>query len=151
MKKTMLLIVAGAILGGMYSCKKEEDTLTSTPITQTIDVRLKAGESYSYSLPQNKRNDPYSITTPAQHASLSQVTVSATGERVYNYTPANGFLGSDQVVVSNEDLNNSSSSASQCPGHSGPPHGNCSGGSEDHYIVTLNITVDDTTSAVGKY
>lgn len=151
MKKTLLLLlVTGSAIVGTSSCNKDETTdLTSTPVTQTVNVKLKAGETYSYSLPQNKNNDPYSIITEAQHASLSQLTIDGTGERVYKYTPSTGFLGSDQVVVSNDALSNASSS-SQCSGPPRPPHGNCSGSSEDHYVVTINITVEDTTSAVGK-
>src|ERR1044072_2291690 len=100
MKKTMLLLaVAGSMIAGMASCKKEETPVP--PITQTYDVSLRVGESYTFSLPKNIRNDPYEIINAEKHATVSQLCMDSTGAPVYKYTPETGYAGSDQVVVSN--------------------------------------------------
>lgn len=144
MKKTLLLALASCVIAGMASCKKE-DTTAPTPSaqTQTINVSLRAGESYSYTLPSNLPAAQYGITTPAQHASFSELSASSSGEQLYKYTPASGYTGTDQVIVSNVP-------GSRPAGAQGPPpcgsHGSCSGGSDEHCTVTINFTVSDTTA-----
>lgn len=132
------------MIAQMASCKKEETP--AVPITQTVDVGLKMGESYTFSLPKNLRNDPYQITTAAKHASVSQLCVDSAGTRIYKYTPEAGYSGTDQVIVSNNQESGHTCPASQGPPPAGTGHGNCSGTQEDHYIVTLNFTMQDTVS-----
>jgi hypothetical protein len=145
MKKTLLLLViAGSIIAGMASCKKEETPALA--IMQTVDVNLKAGESYTFSLPKNLHNDPYEITTQAKHASVSQLCEDSSGAHIYKYTPEANYSGSDQVIVSNDQKHNSNCTASQGPPPAGTEHGDCNGDKEDHYVITLNFTVKDTVS-----
>lgn len=152
MKKTMLLLaVAGSMIAGMASCKKEK-TPEAPAITQTYDVSLKVGESYTFTLPKNLRNDPYEITTQAQHASISELDVSSSGDRIYKYTPEAGYSGTDQVIVSNDQEREQN-----CVHPQGPPPpppgtqpGNCNGGKEDHYIVTINFTMKGSDISVSK-
>src|SRR4051812_9302396 len=137
MKKTLLLLaVAGSMIAGMASCKKEETPVPT--ITQTVDVGLRVGESYTFSLPKNLRNDPYEITTQAKHATVSQLCVDSSGARIYKYTPEAGYSGIDQVIVSNEHERSQNCTPPQGPPPAGAGHGDCNGGKEDHYIVTIN-------------
>jgi len=142
-KVVLLLAVASLAVVGMQSCKKEENEKPA--IQQTMNVELKANESYSFVLPKNKRNDAYEFTTQASHSSISELGVDASGNRVYRYTPALDYYGSDKIVVSNDQEREEHHEKPKGPR---PPfdgkhhgHGDCKGGEEDHYIVTINFVV----------
>ena len=152
MRKTVLmLITASALVTGMVSCKKEE--MTKAAITQTVNVSLKMDEAYTFVLPKNLRNDPYEITTQAAHYSLSQVGTNSAGDPILQYTPAAGYVGNDQVIVSNdqereEHKDKPKPKGPKPPKGHKPPKGGCNGGEEeDHYIVTVNFIVNETTGA----
>jgi hypothetical protein len=155
MKKTILMLAsASALIAGMASCKKQE--LPNEPkeaITQTVNVKMKVDESYSFTLPKNLRDDPYEITIKAQHALISQVGTNQAGDKIFSYTPTKGYNGPDQVVVSNDQEREEH--MNQKGNHQGPPKGKkhhkgkCEGpkGEEDHYILTFNFVVDDTNTS----
>lgn len=152
-KMTLLLATASFAVIGMQSCKKEENN-HKPPISETINVQLKANEAYTFTLPKNKRNDEYEITTQPSHSAISEVGVDASGNRIYQYTPSLNYVGTDEVVVANpkedEDHNNGGKPEHH---HLLPPphhehHGDCDGGEEDHYIVTINFLV--ANSSVNK-
>ena len=148
MKKTIVMLVtASAMFVGMTSCKKER--IPKDAIKETVNVSLKAGENYIFTLPKNLRDDPYEITSQAKHASVSEVGVNATGERVYNYKPSSGFAGSDQVIVSNDqEREEHENHSAGPPPPTGPKKGACgNGGEEDHYIITINFVVAGTINA----
>lgn len=146
MKKTILMLAtAGALVAGMASCKKEHTPKEA--IKQTINVSLKENESYTFSLPKNLRDDPYEITSQAQHYAVSEVGTNNSGQRVYNYTPSTGFFGNDQVIVSNDQEREEHKGHPGGPPKGGPKPGNCKGGEEDHYIITINFVVDRTNNA----
>lgn len=149
MKKTILLLaLAGSMIAGMASCKKEE---TPAPtITQTIDVSLKVGESYTFSLPENQKNDPYEITTQAKHANISEVGLNSSGDQIYAYTPATAYSGSDQVIVSNDPKSKQGCAHPQGPPPAGTSQGSCTDSEEDHYIVIINFTVKDDDTTVSR-
>ncbi|HET6992161.1 MAG TPA: hypothetical protein VFJ43_12590 [Bacteroidia bacterium] len=150
-----VLTIASAAIVGMQSCKKEQQDLQKPAITQTENVQLRANESYTFVLIKNKRDDEYRFTTQAQHYSISTLGVDANGNRVYQYTPALNYVGTDQVVVSNDwERNESHDPHGNCTagpppppqGNGGPQGGNCNGGEEDHYIVTINFVIDNSVS-----
>lgn len=149
MKKTIVMLVtASAMFVGMTSCKKER--MQKDAIKETINVNLKTDENYTFTLPKNLRDDPYEITTQAKHASISEVGVNASGERVYNYKPTSDYVGSDQVIVSNDqerEEHQNHSAGPPPPG--GPKKGGChkgKGEEEDHYIITINFIVNGTAT-----
>ena len=152
MKKTIVLLAtASALFTSMVSCKKKEMPTEKEAITQTEIVTINANESYIFALPKNLRDDPYEITTQGSHYSISEVGVNSSGERIYKYTPAQGFTGTDVVVVSNdqereEHKKHPGGPHPLLPKAGGPPKGNCENkdGKEDHYIITFNINVKGT-------
>lgn len=123
----------------MSSCKKETPE-PKAAITQTVDVSLKANESYTLELPKNLRDDEYQITSQAAHYSISSVGVNAAGNRIYQYTPGTAYTGTDEVIVSNDWEREQHA-------HQPPPSGSCSHPSgcdkqeEDHYIITIRFTI----------
>ncbi len=140
MKKAILMLVAAsAIIVGTTSCKKER--MPKEAITQTETVNMNADESYTFTLPKNLRNDPYEITHEASHFSLSEVTTNASGDMVYKYTPANGYVGTDEVTLSNDQEREEHKGHPAGPSQGGHHKGNCEGGEEDHYIITIKFTV----------
>jgi hypothetical protein len=152
MRKTILMLVtASALVTGMVSCKKEE--MAKVAITQTISVSLKMDQAYTFVLPKNLRNNPYEITSQAAHYSLSQVGVNSAGDPILQYTPATGYVGNDQVIVSNDQERGKHKKG---PKHKGPkppkghkpPKGDCKGEQEeDHYIITVNFNIEGITNA----
>jgi hypothetical protein len=152
MKKiTLLLAAASLVVIGTQSCKKEENH--KPPISQTLSIELKANESYSFTLPKNKRDDSYEITTQSNHYSISEVGEDASGNRIYKYTPSLNYVGTDQVVVANpkEDGQEHQGNCNGKPEHHllPPPHKHqevADGGEEDHYIITINFIIDNSST-----
>lgn len=150
MRKTIaMLVMTSALLAGMSSCKKEETPKEA--IKQTINVSLKNTESYSFILPENLRDDKYEITTSAGHSSISQVSINSEGKQIYKYTPATGYVGNEQVVISNDqEREEFGSHHHPGPPPSGPKPGGCKGGEEDHYIITINFVVDKSEIIISQ-
>jgi hypothetical protein len=148
MKKMALVLAAASFaMVVMQSCKKKEED-HKAPIQQTVMAQLKANEAYTFTLPKNKRNDGYVILTAAAHSSVSEVGTDASGNRIYKYTPVLNYSGTDQVVVANPKEERPHAEGHRHhlfphPHH----HGDCDGGEEDHYIVTINFTVDNSSAA----
>jgi hypothetical protein len=149
MKKTIVLLAtASALLTGMVSCKKKEMPAPKPAITQTVNVSLNANEDYTFSLPKNLRDDEYEITTQASHYSISEVGKNSSGERIYKYTPATDFTGTDVVVVSNDEEREQHCSPKH---HKGPkPPRPPKEQEEDHYIITFNFIIDTSNDASVK-
>ena len=96
---TLVLAITGIALIVMPSCRKEGTE--KPPIEETVNANVNANESYSYTLPANSSGN-FNIIQQSAHSSVSQIEKDASGNTVYNYTPANGFTGMDVVVISNE-------------------------------------------------
>jgi hypothetical protein len=150
MKKAAVLFALAIAVIGIPSCKKEEER--KPPINETIDVQLKVNEAYTFTLPKNKRDDAYDITEQTTHYTISSVGKDAQGNRIYEYTPSLNYTGTDHVVVSNteEDAEHHGDHPGNCHAKPGPcehheHHGNCDGGEEDHYIVTINFTIQNNS------
>ena len=149
-KMTLLFAAASVAMIGMQSCKKEQNH--KPPINESFDIQLKANEVYTFSLPKNKRDDAYEITTQSAHFSISEVGKDVSGNRIYQYTPSLNYTGTDMVVVANVEEN----PANQPPTGGGgkpkphlfpPAHsGNCNGGEEDHYIITIHFTINSSNT-----
>jgi hypothetical protein len=123
------------------SCKKEaKDEVT----TQVINVTLVADQNYTYTLPAvEKDSDPFSISKQAQNFIQSSITNN--GSLIYQYTPAKGFVGTDQVTLQsmeNEGLEHHDND------HKGTGmHGNCQGGNhqeQEGKIIIINFTINPT-------
>jgi hypothetical protein len=151
-KAAILFATTGLLLSGITSCKKEEQH--RPPIQEALNIALKANESYTFTLPKNKRNDPYEIAQQAGHYSISAVGEDASGNRIYQYTPATDYTGTDEVVVANpkeEGEHHPSPGEHPKPGlFHHEHHGGCDGGEEDHYIVTIHFTIENTTAAAQR-
>lgn len=142
-KAARLLAFAGIAMIGIQSCKKEEKP--KPPVLQSYDVQLKANEAYTFTLPKNKRNDPYEITSQSNHYTISAVGEDASGNRIYQYTPAKDYAGTDRVVIANpkEEHPDHGKCGPKPPMiHPKHPHGDCDKDEEDHYIVTINFTIN---------
>ena len=154
MKKTILLLVSASALSvGMTSCKKgEKEPQEPKPaIEQNFDAKLSANQTYTFALPKNLRDDHYEIISEAQHFSLSELSENANGDRIYTYKPAADYVGTDQVILSNDWEREEHAGKLEHHKHRllpPPPgakrhHKKCDkGGEEEHYIVTINFTMD---------
>jgi hypothetical protein len=94
MKKVSIIItIASALLIFNSCCKKPQEN--AGPDKQ-LDVNLSSGQNYQLDLGQ----DDGAITEQASNSSRSAIlTDNASGNQIYNYTPASGFEGTDQVVI----------------------------------------------------
>ena len=143
--------MAGIVALSATACRKKEPT-PKPAIQQTVNVALKTNEAYTFTLPKNKRDDAYEITSSAQHATISQVGKDAAGNQIYQYTPAANFSGTDQVIVGNdEELREHANHPKPHPHlfpRPHPHHGDCDkGGEEDHYVITINFTINTTSKS----
>jgi|GEM_PF-2048778 len=145
-KAALLLALASVVVIEMQSCKKEPSP--KLPVAETHNIQLKANESYTFTLPQAR--EEYRITTQGSHYTISEVGKDASGNMIYRYTPVQDYTGTDQVVLSNAkdehppQHGNCGSKPSLLP----PPkhsHGDCDKDKGDHYIVTINFTMEKST------
>lgn len=90
---------SGLALLSLVSCQKET---VNALVTQDVAATLKVNESYTFVLPTDDNDDPYSITSQASNYRVSQIGTDASGQTVYEYTPSLDFVGTDSVVVSND-------------------------------------------------
>ena len=128
------------------SCKKEaKDEVT----TQVINVTLVADQNYTYTLPAvEKDSDPFSISKQAQNFIQSSITNN--GSTIYQYTPAKGFVGTDQVTLQsmeNEELEHQN----QGNKHTGPQlvckggdSKSCNHQEQEGKIIVINFTINPT-------
>lgn len=137
-----MLAIASFLAVGMTACEKGEEM--EEAISQNVPVSLRMNESYTFTLPENLRDDKYEITSPAAHASISLVGVDAQGNQIYQYTPEENYVGTDRVILSNDQEREE---RGEHPPHPPKGHrpknkpGNC-GEKEDHYIVTIEFTIE---------
>lgn len=161
MKKIILILAtASAVVAGMASCKKEHTPKEA--IKQTINVSIKANEAYTFVLPKNLRDDPYEITSQPVNYTISDFGEDSLGNRVYLYLPSKDYTGTDAVVLSNNQERANHQQHTQGPPPSGcskgtPPNAGgskcnghhkekCKGGEEDHYIITINFTIENSSA-----
>ena len=126
--KTIAIPILAVVLCFNLSCQKEQDITK----TKTIDVTVASGESYSTTV-SPKGDDDFSITLQAAHASLSELAT-ANGNMIFTYTPANGYIGNDEVQIT----------ASQENQHG---HGNCPSHhqNDESTVYVYKITVTGET------
>lgn len=141
-KSSLMLAMASFLVVGMTSCDKEEEM--EEAITQNLEVKLMMNEDYTFTLPENLRDDKYEITSPAAHASISIVGLDAQGNQIYQYTPEENYTGTDLVVLSNDQEREEHGNRPPHPPkgfHLRKKPGNC-GEKEDHYIITIQFTIE---------
>jgi len=137
MKKiTGSLFIAAVLFLTSLSCKKECER--EATVTKVIPVSLKVNESYSSQIPQTgDADDVMQIIQQAMHFSTSKVSSVANSENsLFEYTPAPGYSGTDEVQISNVEGPHNN-------GNGGPHPGNCNGGKNHHgeTVYIFKITV----------
>jgi hypothetical protein len=97
-----------------------------------IEAKVSSGEIYSVTI---DNMGELNINRQADHFKISQTTTNpATGSLVYNYSPVDGFTGTDEVVLEHKTEYIYSSNSSCGYGS------NSAIGSRTHYI-SIKITV----------
>ena len=97
MKLSVMFIAVTLFLQMTISCKKDNDT---APVTKTIEVNLKPGQSYQYDLGIFGDEEGVAITRQAAQYKVSETDRNIpTGKVVYHYEPASSFLGIDEVEL----------------------------------------------------
>lgn len=98
MKKIFLIIAIAGIACLTISCGKETVT-TGPPSEEIINVSLPRDASYTYNLGTYGRDRTPVITRQPSNYLVSRIIVTEGGNAVYNYQPAEGFTGDDEVVI----------------------------------------------------
>jgi hypothetical protein len=136
------------VVTSITSCRKEEKY--SPPVVQNITANLKVNESYTFTLPSTDSKHPYTITTAAQHSSISLLNKGGNGNDIYQYTPALNYSGSDFVSIANFD-NHQGPQGNGCQNGGGCGHGGHHGGCDDddgqQNIVNITFNVGTSTTA----
>ena len=151
-KLTYLIAVASASMLCFVSCDKDifDKDDEETVISLTFNATVEFNGTYTFTLPENKSDDPFQITSQAAHFSSSQLVRTGNGdEMIYQYTPARDFSGSDQIVISTveekHDGDHKGSVRRDGGGGCGDHHGN--GHRRKHHeeeveqIITINIAI----------
>lgn len=98
MKKIFLYIAIAAFACLNINCGKEAVT-TGPPSEEVINVTLPRDQMYTYNLGTYGRDHtPVIIRQPSSYL-VSRIIVTEGGNAQYNYQPAEGFTGEDQVVI----------------------------------------------------
>ena len=149
MKKSIVLAALALIaIAGFQSCKKEKEP--KQPQITNVSITLKQNEAYTFTLPANTVKAPYKISSDASHSSVSLVSKDASGNAVYQYTPALNYTGTDNVTVSNAppaDCANGNGCSHPAGGQCGH-YGHCDKGDDDAQpnIVNITFTIGNTSS-----
>ena len=143
MKKIFLMLVlTSPFIFALQSCQKSdmkkdhEDKI----VYQTVDATINANETYTYTVPENKSDDPFGITSQASHYKTSELENEST---TYKYIPATDYTGSDKVVISNVE--------EQHDGNHSNGGGNCNGNhhheDETELVIAINLTIKGVSTA----
>lgn len=159
MKKSIInLLIVFIAITSFQSCKKEEATVTEKTTVTDLSITLKQNESYQFTLPANLAQREYQITFAAKNASISLVEQDASGNSVYQYTPALDFVGTDNVTVENtmntdcqEKTGNKPhplfAGSGNCTGPEKPKKGNCT---KDNNQTTIELNKVNITFIIEK-
>ena len=97
MRKTFYILTMFLITLFTLSCKKE---LVNAPQIQTITANIKMNQAYEFDLGNFGDEEGATITKQAGYFTTSLVyRESNTGKITYKYTPANNFVGVDEVKI----------------------------------------------------
>lgn len=103
MGKLYILGASVACAMVLFSCSKEADRVTPAPQTQstagqTLNVTINTGDSYTAVF---EKESELNIHKQASHFKQSATSINnETGKATYLYAPAEGFTGTDEVVLS---------------------------------------------------
>ncbi len=155
--KISLSAIALIIGVSFSSCKKHEELKTSY---QTVDVTLDMNKSYQYSFGSGKSH--LTVTKQSQAYLVSELEYHADAA-TFNYTPKEGFIGSDVVEITlgeghgergemeDEHTNSHGNCQNTHGGQKGNHTHNCSGHHDcsrhDKTVYTFRFTVKSTTPA----
>ncbi len=155
MKKISLLLAsAGICIATLQSCKKQEQSAEQPPVTQTVDATVKVNETYSYTLPATDGPEPYVVVKQAEHPATIKIEKNSAGNFVFNYTPTENFAGTDVIVLADGKEGHGACEHPECDHrehHQKLFHkGNCGHGGKQKHIVTINLTINNVTTAVAS-
>jgi hypothetical protein len=125
------------------SCHKR-DMHHDVTTQQTINVVMKQGDIYTFSIPATTdKDDVYEISTQATNYGTSLIKTDANGNKTYQYTPAPNYTGTDQVILSSVEGSHN--------GNTPPPNNNGGcfghGHDEDRSMIIINFTVSTAITA----
>jgi hypothetical protein len=106
----------------IQSCTKDSiSTLggSSQAAMETFTVNLSLGQSYTY----NAGIGTLVVSKQASHFQVSQTGTSENGTAIYNYGPAAGYMGPDEVTLVYSPGPTTSESNTGCPSHDSPAPG----------------------------
>lgn len=84
----------------LSSCqKKEVDEPTLVSQTVTVSQSVTAGSTLEYILPVNQSGQNPTISSQARNFSTSQLAQNEDGQWVYQYSPSEGFTGTEEVII----------------------------------------------------
>jgi len=136
MKKTFVYPAALLLLLGMISCKKEQLGRSVVPAQpdQYINASVASGETFTFVAGST---GTLSVGKQALHFQVSE-TLNENGSVYYNYKPAAGYIGADEVslmYVSDATAPAVSSGNSCQAGHNTPVSNSMS-----TIVIKLNVT-----------
>src|ERR1017187_5320823 len=101
-KVTLILALMSTVMFLAPSCKKcDRDQPQSQALTQTVTASINENTSYTFTVPASNNQSPFQIATQATNYTISQISATAAGAVVYQYTPAVNYVGNDLAVLSN--------------------------------------------------
>ena len=139
-----LLAIAGMAVAASSCTKTQTQDRT---VTDTYTQTLRVDESHEFALPANPHHAPYQIAVQPAHAGLGGLSKDGSGNDVYQYTPASGYVGTDRVVLI----------AEKPAGHPGGGNmqGGCQGHNERHgrpaevkHVVVIDLTIAESSAPV---
>ena len=157
MKKSISLFVMAVLISITFqSCCKKDMEPVKKPVTTNINANLKENQSYKFAMPATKNGQAYNIVIPAMHSSVSYINTDASGNTIYQYTPAANYTGNDYVSFSTNSLNEMqpvySTCNSGCHGGGGCAQHTCNHHQEcaQEKIININFTITASTAPITR-
>ena len=107
--------------------------------TQAIDAVVDNDKTYRITLPSSVSG--YTVTSGATHSSVSKIVTTGTGAEVYEYTPAQEYVGPDAITIIGSDTTNGDSNNGECKkGHK--KNGQAPAKQVRQQRININMTVN---------
>lgn len=167
MKILISTMTAGMLLIFATACNKTNTTVTSDPVTESVDVSINANETFQYTLPSTNTSSGFNVETASAKSATNTILTDANGSSFIYIPPAN-TTGTDVVVISTNpgqnagggcghphphhpDSINGGNHGGACGKHSrhGKKHhhaGGCNSSGESKHTITFNITINQNTN-----
>jgi len=126
-------VVALTTLIVISSCSKDlNNPFSASPrASQTLDVSISDGQTYTYNA---GLSGTLIVSKQAMHYEVSQTALQQNGSIVYNYNPAAGYTGTDEVMLAYTPATAASETSGGCPSH------NNSGSGSTIIAIRFNVT-----------